>query len=83
LYQIQVAFFLNSEVDAEVIGCGILTCMAIVTPLILLRDNAAWSLNIQYFSSLLGIFSNWIRIDLIRIPDPAFLLNPDPNPQSH
>lgn len=25
-----------SEVDAEVIGCGILTCMAIVTPLILL-----------------------------------------------
>jgi hypothetical protein len=29
-----------SEVDAEVIGCGILTCMAIVTPLILLRNNA-------------------------------------------
>ena len=26
-----------TETDAEIVGCGILSCMAIVTPLILIR----------------------------------------------
>lgn len=50
-----------TETDAEIIGCGILTCMSIVSPLILLRLER----NIENLCGSVEIFSVVLMVEVV------------------
>ena len=50
-----------TETDAEIIGCGILTCMSIVSPLILLRLER----NTENLCGSVEIFSIVLMVEVV------------------